>query len=60
METALAKGGSFPISDIRLNPQWQPLLDEPRFRELSLQAHDAFNEQRVLAGLDPVESERTL
>jgi len=53
MEIALDKGGSFPLSDLATLPEYDSLLSEERFRELSQRAHDQFNAQRVFAGLEP-------
>jgi hypothetical protein len=57
LEFALDRGGSFPLSDLPLIPEWRELHDEPRFRELAERAHQRFNEQRAVAGLDPYEAE---
>ena len=57
LQMALDRGGSFPLSDLPLIPEWRELRDEPRFRELAERAHQRFNDQRVVAGLDPVEAE---
>lgn len=58
LQRALDLGASFPLSDIVLFPEYQDLKTEPRFRELSLRAHEEFNRQRVLAGLEPVDAEQ--
>jgi hypothetical protein len=57
LEMALERGGSFPLSDLPLIPEWRELHDEPRFRELAERAHQRFNEQRVVAGLEPYATE---
>jgi TolB-like protein/lipoprotein NlpI len=57
LQLALDKGRAFPLSDIDLLPEFQELKSEPRFRQLSLRAHEQFNEQRIIAGLEPIEPE---
>lgn len=57
LEQALEMGESFPLSDLALLPEFDDMRDNARFRALAERAHAAFNEQRVIAGLDPVEAE---
>lgn len=57
LEMALERGGSFPLSDLLLIPELRELRLEPRFRELAERAHQRFNEERAVAGLEPLEAE---
>jgi tetratricopeptide (TPR) repeat protein len=57
LEMALERGGSFPLSDLPLIPEYRGLRLEPRFRELAERAHQRFNEERAVAGLEPLEAE---
>jgi TolB-like protein len=57
LELALDKGGFFPLSDLALVPEFDELRNQARFRKLALRAHEQFNQQRVIAGLEPVEAE---
>jgi TolB-like protein len=58
LELALDKNGLFPLSDLAIFPEFDPLLGEARFTELSMRAHEQFNTQRVLAGLEPIDPEQ--
>ena len=57
LQRALDIGASFPLSDIALFPEYQDLKAEPKFRQLTVRAHEQFNQQRVLAGLEPIDPE---
>ena len=58
LEIALDKNGLFPLSDLSVLPEFDPLLGEERFTELSNRAHEQFNAQRVIAGLEPIDPEQ--
>jgi TolB-like protein len=60
IEMAIEKGGNFPLSDIAITPEYDPFVGDERFKALSLRAHEQFNAQRVLAGLEPIEPDRSL
>ena len=60
IEIAIDKGGNFPLSDIAITPEYDSFIGDERFKALSLRAHEQFNAQRVLAGLEPIVPDRSL
>ncbi|NNL94836.1 MAG: tetratricopeptide repeat protein, partial [Xanthomonadales bacterium] len=60
LNTSILKGNYFPVSSVSQAPELDEILDNPRFRALVMQAHEKFNEQRVIAGLEPVPVEWSL
>jgi hypothetical protein len=60
LDIALDKNALLPFSDLAFFPEFDPLLGDERFSELSLRAHEQFNAQRVHAGLEPIDPERSL
>jgi len=57
LEIAIDKGGAGPISSYAFSPEYDDMRTDERFRALALRRHEQFNEQRVIAGLEPIEPE---
>jgi TolB-like protein len=57
LELSLGKGMSFPINRLAFFPEFDELRNDEQFRELAMKFHEKFNEQRIIAGLEPIEAE---
>ena len=57
LKLAIERGTKFPLSELAFSPEWQRVIDDPAFQEQFLKAHEKFNQQRIIAGLEPIEPE---
>ncbi|MDX1459868.1 MAG: hypothetical protein R3348_02315 [Xanthomonadales bacterium] len=53
-EKAVERNFNAPVSVLSTLPEVDPYLQDERFRELMILAHQRFNDQRVLAGFEPI------